>query len=92
MRDAAEKAGTFLKDEVSASKHLEAVRKIIHGFETPYGLELLATVHWVAENKPEIQDDIQRIVEEVHSWNERKKKIFKEKHIEKAWEHLNEIV
>ncbi|TMN21416.1 macro domain-containing protein [Lentibacillus cibarius] len=90
MRNAAEKAETFLKDDESASKHLEAVRKIIHGFETPYGLELLATVHWVAANKPEIQDDIQKIIGEVHSWNERKKKIFKEKHIGKAWEHLEE--
>ncbi|TXL67479.1 macro domain-containing protein [Cerasibacillus terrae] len=91
MRDAAEEAEMFLEDDKSAVDHLEAVREIIHGFETPYGLELLATVHWVAGNKPEIQGDVQKIVEEVHNWNERKRKLFKEKHIGKAWEHLIEI-
>ncbi|WP_106496405.1 type II toxin-antitoxin system antitoxin DNA ADP-ribosyl glycohydrolase DarG [Lentibacillus sp. Marseille-P4043] len=89
--NATDYAEQFLKDDREAFEHLEKVRDIIQGFETPYGLELLATVHWVADNKPEIQDDVQKIVEEVHNWNERKRKIFKEKHIGKAWEHLNVI-
>lgn len=88
MRNAAEEAEVFLKDDESAYEHLELVREIIHGFETPYGLELLSTVHWVANTNPEIKDDVQKIVEEVHNWNERKRKIFREKHIRKAWEHL----
>lgn len=40
---------------------------------------------------PEIEGDIQIIIEEVHNWNERKRKIFKKRHIEKAWEHLNKV-
>lgn len=88
IKDAAEEAEAFLTSDESALGHLESVRRIIHGFETPYGLELLATVHWVANTTPEIKDDVQRIVEEVHNWNERKYEIFKEKHIRKTWEHL----
>lgn len=91
IKDAANQAEKFLKDDSEAFEHLEKVRDIIQGYETPYGLELLSTVHWVVNSKPEIKDNIQKIVEEVHSWNERKRKIFKEKHIEKAWEHLNRL-
>lgn len=91
IKDAARRAETFLENDEWAFEHLESVRKIIHGFETPYGLELLATVHWVVSTKPKIKDDVKKIIEEVHKWNERKQKIFREKHIEKAWHHLNKI-
>lgn len=91
IKDAANQAEKFLRDDQEAFEHLEKVRDIIQGYETPYGLELLSTVHWLVNSKPEIKDDVQKIVEEVHNWNERKRKIFKEKHIEKAWNHLNKI-
>lgn len=92
IEDAAKQAEHFLKDDREANKHLEKVRDIIQGFETPYGLELISTVHWVTKEKPEIEDDVQNVVEEVRNWNERKRKIFKEKHIVKAWEHLKEVI
>ncbi|WP_243290294.1 macro domain-containing protein [Bacillus sp. FJAT-47783] len=91
IKDAANQAEMFLRDDQEAFEHLEKVRDIIQGYETPYGLELLSTVHWVVNSTPKIKEDVQKIVEEVHNWNERKRKIFKEKHIEKAWEHLNTI-
>lgn len=92
IKDAANQAEKFLRDDQEAFEHLEKVRDIIQGYETPYGLELLSTVHWVVNSKPEIKDDVQKIVEEVHNWNERKRKVFKEKHIEKAWGHLKQLV
>ncbi|WP_248892315.1 hypothetical protein [Bacillus methanolicus] len=66
IEDAADLAIQFLKDDREAYEHLEKVRDIIQGFEIPYGFELLSTVHWVADAKPEIQNDVQKIVEEVH--------------------------
>jgi hypothetical protein len=39
-------------------------------FESPFGLELLATVHWVAKSTP--RSSLDEITERVHSWNERK--------------------
>jgi hypothetical protein len=34
---------------------VERVRNLISGFETPYGMELLATVHWVATQEPNVR-------------------------------------
>jgi hypothetical protein len=44
---------------------------------------LLSTVHWGVKENPNIKDDIQSIVAQIHNWNERERKIFKEEHIEK---------
>lgn len=91
INDSVSQAQQFLQDDQEAIEHLKKVRKIIQGFETPYGLELLSTIHWISHTKPEIKDDVQKIGEEVHHWNERKRKVFKVKHIEKAWQHLKSI-
>ena len=34
---------------------VERVRNLIQGLETPYGMELLATVHWVATQERNIK-------------------------------------
>jgi hypothetical protein len=41
-------AETFLVSDGATRIRFERVGKLIEGFETPCGLELLATVHWVA--------------------------------------------
>jgi hypothetical protein len=66
-------------------------KRIIRGFETPYGLELLATVHWVMKETPIIASNPEEVIKSVQEWNERKKRIFKEDHIYKAWQHLSNI-
>ena len=48
------------------------------GFETPSGLELLATVHWVAVNHPSAGED--EIIERIYGWNPRKRQ-FSERQI-----------
>lgn len=45
---ALEEATVFLADRPDTRDRYERVEKLIDGFETPYGLELLATTHWVA--------------------------------------------
>ena len=57
----------------------------IEGFETLYGMELLATVHWVAkhEDAPTREDAITK----VHAWNDRKK-LFSDEHIRLTWDVL----
>ena len=42
------------------------------GFETPFGLELLATVHWVATR--ENATGAEEAVAKVYAWNDRKKR------------------
>ncbi len=53
-------------------ERFDEVVALIEGFESPFGLELLSTVHWVLErDRPESRDDL---VERVHGWHERKKR------------------
>lgn len=86
---AAEKARHFLRDEREAKERLETVARLIEGFETPYGLELLATVHWVAV---ETRDGptLNSVVAGVNAWSKRKRDTFRTNHIAKAWDRLRE--
>jgi len=67
----------------------ERVEQLIAGFENPYGLELLATVHWVATHAEERASSPESAVLAVHNWNEHKKQTFLAKHIHIAWEQLD---
>jgi len=57
----------------------------VNGFETPYGLELLATVHWVATR--EGADTAEKAFVGVRGWNDRKK-VFTERQVAIAFETL----
>jgi len=80
----------FLESQPDALKRLKVVSRLIRGFETPYGMELLSTVHWIVKRNPDI-DTLDKLTKKVHEWNERKKSTFNEKHIEIAWRHLKEV-
>lgn len=89
---AVEEAATVLRDQPAeqASARLDAVRSLIEGFETPYGMELLATVHWVMTRKPGAGDDLTATVKAVHQWSDRKRRQMPAADIEEAWCHLRE--
>lgn len=87
---ALEAANSYLNESDTGT--LERVAKVaetIEGFETPYGMELLATVLWVATETP-APSSLKQIIERVHSWNERKKQLMSEREIEIAWSRLQE--
>jgi O-acetyl-ADP-ribose deacetylase (regulator of RNase III) len=69
---AVQDAEAFLKNDDSMSASFDRVGKLVEGFETPFGLELLSTVHWVVtrDNAGSLEDAIA----EVHRWNPRKKR------------------
>ncbi|MDH6100190.1 macro domain-containing protein [Anabaenopsis sp. FSS-46] len=85
-----EAAETFLATELEAQERLEQVSNLIYGFETPYGMELLATVHWVATKDPNPAKNSEEAISLVHEWSERKRRLFKPEHIRKAWQRLEE--
>jgi O-acetyl-ADP-ribose deacetylase (regulator of RNase III) len=89
--EAFDEVSRFLADDHETRARIDRVRKLIAGFETPYGMELLATVHWVAIENPAINSDIDRIVTAVHAWNERKAKTFSSAHIGVAYDQLNSL-
>ena len=63
----------------------DRVGKLVEGFETPFGLELLATVHWVVTR--EKATSVQDAAEKVYAWNDRKKR-FSPRQIGIAFETL----
>ncbi|OUC12053.1 MAG: hypothetical protein B0A82_24455 [Alkalinema sp. CACIAM 70d] len=82
-------ADVFLRGDAEAVARLERVSRLIEGFETPYGMEMLATIHWVATRENSIAaDDVEAAIAGVHGWNERKARIFKVPHLRKAWARL----
>lgn len=89
---AVDEASAFLADKRDSLTRLDQVADLIEGFETPYGMELLATVHWVAHyggrqgETPAV--DVDAATNVVHAWNPRKQNIFKPDHIRAAWMQL----
>jgi len=84
-------ADEFLADKDESKKRLKRVAELIEGFETPYGMELLASVHWVSTKyDTKAKSDANVAIRDILSWNSRKKKIFKPPHIEIAWTRLKE--
>jgi O-acetyl-ADP-ribose deacetylase (regulator of RNase III) len=61
-----------LAQHTETSARFERVADLVQGFETPFGLELLSTVHWVVtREKAQIQEDV---AARVYAWNERKRR------------------
>jgi O-acetyl-ADP-ribose deacetylase (regulator of RNase III) len=85
-----EAASDFLDHHPTAHQYLEQVGRLIEGFETPYGMEMLATLHWVATSDPMAAEDCQVAIEQVQAWSDRKKNLFKPRHLEIAWNHLKD--
>ncbi len=83
-------AQEFLETQPEARQRLERVSNLIYGFETPSGVEMLATVHWVATKHDNPARDSEQAISLVHEWNKRKLHLFKPQHIRKAWQRLQE--
>ena len=90
LPQAAEEAAVLLNDFPNSIRHLEKVSRLIEGFETPYAMELLATVHWVAQRDLLAAADPSAAVTQVHAWSKRKAKLFPAEHIQLAWQRLSQ--
>jgi len=91
---AREAAATFLSEARAAGAsdtRLERVVELIEGFESPYGMELLATVHWVAANDDPAATTLDEAVERIHAWTTRKQRTMPREHIELAWNRLRDL-
>jgi len=70
-------------------ERLSRVNNLIEGFESPYGLELLATVDYI--HKQLGITDTDKISQEISNWTNRKKDLMKPYHLEVANKRLNEF-
>ena len=91
VKDALTEAEKFVKANGHAAleRHVERVAQLIEGFQSPYGMELLATVHWVATREPGVHT-FDQVLGAVKSWNERKASIMQDAHLRAAWDRLLE--
>ncbi|PIO98051.1 type II toxin-antitoxin system antitoxin DNA ADP-ribosyl glycohydrolase DarG [Pleomorphomonas carboxyditropha] len=65
-------AEAFLGNDSDTRDRFDRVGELVEGFETPFGLELLATVHWVAMH--ENATNAEEATAHVHAWNGRKRR------------------
>lgn len=84
---AADDAERFLDSHLATRAHFERVQRLIEGLETPFGMELLATVHWVATKQG--AGSAEEAIAKTYAWNDRKR-MFKERHLRIAWNVLAE--
>ena len=84
---AIEDARQCLEGMASTREHFRRVTQLVAGFESPFGLELLATVHWVAKHEGPVS--LSELVKRTHAWNERKRQ-FSPRQIEVAAKALVE--
>jgi O-acetyl-ADP-ribose deacetylase (regulator of RNase III) len=78
---AVEDAKRLLQNDGATRSRFQRVSELVEGFESPFGLELLATVHWVV--KKEGARNLQDVTRKTFEWNERKKQ-FSPRQIELA--------
>lgn len=84
---AAEEAAHALAENAEINERLGRVLSLAEGYESPYGMELLASVHW-AMTRDVDPDDLDAVINRVQSWNRRKGRMFTAEHITAAWERL----
>ena len=84
---AIEDAQAFLAENPQTGSRFERVASLVQGFETPFGLELLSTVHWTMTRRQALTAN--DVVPAVYAWNERKKQ-FAPRQIQLALSILTE--
>jgi len=89
LEGAEEEAEAFLADQEPELQRLERVSNLIDGFETPYGMELLSSIHWLAKHATPHIKTPEEAIAGMAAWTDRKQRLFKPEHIRVAWNHLN---
>jgi O-acetyl-ADP-ribose deacetylase (regulator of RNase III) len=83
---AVEEADAVLIGTSETLERIDRVLQLVEGFESAYGMELLATVHWAATAERCV--DRTCVVDTVHGWSPRKESLFTVDHIGIALDRL----
>jgi O-acetyl-ADP-ribose deacetylase (regulator of RNase III) len=87
---ATDAADRTLANRPATSGRIDRVLALAAGYETPYGMELLASVHWIATHEAPDPADAERIAHLVRAWTPRKGRMYTEDHVLGAWRTLRE--
>lgn len=77
----------LLRDDAESRSRFDSVADLVTGFESPFGLELLSSVHWVATRERAVSPEA--ATERLYAWSERKGR-FSPQQIQLAYEVLYE--
>jgi len=64
-------ATAVLEDQASTRNRFNRVVDLVEGFESPFGLELLSTVHWIAKNVGGNASEM--VIARTYAWGDRKR-------------------
>lgn len=80
-------AEQFLEGHPDTQRRFQRVADLVKGFETPFGLELLSTVHWVSTQEGAMTPE--EAMAATFRWNERKRR-FSPQQVTLAWHVLHD--
>ena len=83
-----EDACAFLEGHPETRARFERVSVLVDGFESSFGLELLATVHWIAAEHPSAT--LKEVIEYTYAWGPHKRQ-FSQRQIKLALQRLQEM-
>lgn len=83
-------AQIWLTDHPMTQQRIDRVLALAEGFDSPYGMELLATIHWVLTKQDDFGEstDFDSVVSAVRSWSPRKSGLFDHRHVALALDQL----
>lgn len=84
-------ANNFLRTHEDVLSRMDRVATLIEGFEDPYGMELLSTMHWIMCHEAEARGSADIAIAAVHRWNSRKREMLQARHLQKAWTRLKTL-
>lgn len=90
LPDAPAQAADFLVDHPDTLTRSQRVLGLASGYESPYAMELLSTVHWVATHESQPVTTPDAAASAVAAWSPRKATLFTPAHVHAAWDHLAE--
>ncbi|MGW2214074.1 macro domain-containing protein [Nonomuraea sp. NPDC001684] len=85
--DTMQKVTRSTADDVAFNQAWDTVQRAIVGFEYPEGMELLATVHYLA-TRPGGTTDVPAMTSRIADWNERKRRLFRQADVSVALTRL----
>lgn len=80
----------FLSEHAETRDRIARVLDLVDGYESAYGMELLASVRWVVDEQPAAAADIDLATSLVQDWTPRKERMFTPEHIRAAWTALRD--
>ncbi|MFD8240064.1 macro domain-containing protein [Streptomyces albidoflavus] len=89
-KDAVRDAESMLRKQPQYEVVANKFDRLISGFEDAFGMELLSTVLFAAQELVAPPPTPESVTESIQEWNSRKQRLFTEDHIRTAWQRLGQ--